>query len=235
MKSVWLDFMPQRILILHEDVTISRLLGHALSNHGYRTTIGQQVDERTYVSGYDLVLIDMNLFPSYKKLLNKMHASFDPSRILQVENYDSFSSLPKHEIDPSVSRVKMPIDLDVLIQFVNEMIEFNRKPSPQIQVSTRMRAFRIKEIEIYPDHYEIKKKTQTIFLKQVELYIFLLLLEYMDECVMMYDLRKVLADHTQREQTIQRYISDLRKKMSVFEGDLEIKTVKNKGYRLVLH
>ncbi|WP_410512305.1 winged helix-turn-helix domain-containing protein [Paenibacillus sp. BR2-3] len=231
MKETWVDLFPKRIWILHSDRTISSLLRHGLINQGY------MVSETSFDSGHSVPACDLLLLDS--KLNDKL--MFDEETYKRRMGSPPILEIGKPSCVSSgkwssyiVDYIQTPIEFPELIQKITSALHKNSPVLHAMQISSYTKAFRVRDIEIYPDQFEIKKKDHVLTLSNVEMDLFIQLVQHLDSCISVLQLQKTsTAGPKIKDKTIKNHIITIRKKLDVFQGELDIQTIRNKGYRLV--
>ncbi|MEK8210364.1 winged helix-turn-helix domain-containing protein [Paenibacillus sp. FSL L8-0696] len=236
MKTQWVDLFPKRILILHSDRMISNLLSYGLISQGFivHESIARISEVRLPI--FDLVILDAALKRKEVQALKQEWSKLGTPPVLEI----ICTPLPTLE-DKSLSKyivdqIEPPIDFPELIDKINSIIQRNIIGLQQLQVSSHNKAFRIKDIEIYPERFEIKKKNTVLSLRKVELNIFIHLVQHIGMFVTVNQMQEMFKVDTEMVyRTIQNHILKLREKLDIFQGEIEIQTTRNKGYRLMVY
>jgi len=120
-----------RILMVDDDSQVIRFLKTALEGGGYSvvaTTSGKQALGSIRAAVPDLVILDLNMpSPDGFELLKALRSEFPYLRILAISGYLQGALLEAAELLGAIATLAKPIDSEVLLRKVREVIGGHRK------------------------------------------------------------------------------------------------------------
>jgi len=120
-----------RILMVDDDPQVIRFLKTALEGGGYSvmaTTSGKQALGSIRAAVPDLVILDLNMpSPDGFELLKALRSEFPYLRILAISGYLQGALLEAAELLGAIATLAKPIDSEVLLRKVREVIGGHRK------------------------------------------------------------------------------------------------------------
>ncbi|KHL96775.1 hypothetical protein QW71_05085 [Paenibacillus sp. IHB B 3415] len=236
MKTQWVDMIPKRILILHSERMISDLLSFGLMNQGYIVNIGAYTAPGLTLPICDLLIVDSMLRKDKQSEIEVYWRSAGSPPIIEI--IKTPSSFLTQDVFTGFVRdhIQVPIEFPELIRKIELILSRYTGSASKLQVSSQTKAYRFRDVEVYIDRFEIERNHTVLSLGKTELYIFIKLLQHESRYVTLDYLENIcIFDLQISSRTIQEHILKLRKKLAIFHGGMEIKNLRKRGYRLVIH
>lgn len=234
--------MTQRLLVIEDEPTLSRLLSYNLTQEGFDVVVeehGTVGFERASQESFDLILLDvmlpgMNGFQILEKLRSKGITT--PIIILTAKNAE----------EEVVQGLKMGADDYITKPFgVSELLA--RVSAVMRRASGQPEEVKIKEdqsnvislgqLEIFPDKYEVRLGGQSINLRPKEFEVLLYLAKKPGVVLTRDDLMNVVwgSDYIGGQRTVDVHVSSLRKKLELDPESVHIDSIRGVGYKLVVN
>ncbi|MGG1877213.1 response regulator transcription factor [Paenibacillus cisolokensis] len=234
--------MTQRLLVIEDEPTLSRLLSYNLTQEGFDVVVeehGTVGFERASQESFDLILLDvmlpgMNGFQILEKLRSKGITT--PIIILTAKNAE----------EEVVQGLKMGADDYITKPFgVSELLA--RVSAVMRRASGQPEEVKIKEdqsnlislgqLEIFPDKYEVRLGGQSINLRPKEFEVLLYLAKKPGVVLTRDDLMNVVwgFDYIGGQRTVDVHVSSLRKKLELDPESVHIDSIRGVGYKLVVN
>ncbi|AWB44078.1 DNA-binding response regulator [Paenibacillus sp. CAA11] len=233
--------MAQRLLIIEDEPTLSRLLSYNLSNEGYDVTVeehGQTGCEAALRSEYDLILLDLMLpglsgFEIMSKLRNEGVRT--PIIILTAKNAEEevVQGL-KSGADDYITK---PFGVAELLARVSAVLRRSHgqdeRDKPQQPHESQIV---LGELIIYPEKYEVTLSGEAITLRPKEFEVLLYLARKPGVVMTRDDLMNAVwgFDYIGGQRTVDVHVSSLRKKLELDPESVHIDSIRGVGYKLVV-
>lgn len=235
--------MAQRLLVIEDEPTLSRLLSYNLTQEGFNVTVeehGTSGYERASKETFDLILLDvmlpgMNGFDILEKL--RQQGIKTPIIILTAKNAE----------EEVVQGLKMGADDYITKPFgVSELLArvsaVMRRVSGHSEEAAGVSADKgnviiLGQLEIYPDKYEVKLGGHNINLRPKEFEVLLYLARKPGVVLSRDDLMNVVwgFDYIGGQRTVDVHVSSLRKKLELDPDSVFIDSIRGVGYKLVVN
>lgn len=234
--------MAQRLLVIEDEPTLSRLLSYNLTQEGFDVTVeehGTAGYDRACEQSFDLILLDvmlpgMNGFTILEKL--RAQGIKTPIIILTAKNAEEevVQGL-KMGADDYITK---PFGVSELLARVTavmrrvsghvEEVKETEKPSNVIILG---------QLEIYPDKYEVRLGGHNINLRPKEFEVLLYLARKPGVVLTRDDLMNVVwgFDYIGGQRTVDVHVSSLRKKLELDPESVFIDSIRGVGYKLVVN
>ncbi|WP_274364888.1 response regulator transcription factor [Paenibacillus thermotolerans] len=237
--------MSQRILVIEDEPTLSRLLSYNLTQEGY---IVHTVDDgseglREALRGQtDLIILDimlpgLNGLEVLTKLRQKGRQT--PVIILTARNAenDVVQGL-KHGADDYITK---PFGVAELLARVSAVLRRTKSSVDEDDAETGAEAPHEKvitagDLSIYPEKYEVYVAGESIPLRPKEFEVLLYLVQRPGMVITRDDLMNIVwgFDYVGGQRTVDVHVSSLRKKLEMSQQSVHIDSIRGVGYKLVI-
>lgn len=234
--------MTQRLLVIEDEPTLSRLLSYNLTSEGYEVVVedhGQTGCETAVHQEFDLILLDlmlpgMNGFEIMSKL--RSEGVMTPVIILTAKNAEEevVQGL-KSGADDYITK---PFGVAELLARVAAVLrrstgqEEREKPAPQENSQIVLGA-----LTIFPEKYEVTLNGEAITLRPKEFEVLLYLARKPGVVMTRDDLMNAVwgFDYIGGQRTVDVHVSSLRKKLELDPQSVHIDSIRGVGYKLVVN
>ncbi|WP_068786498.1 response regulator transcription factor [Paenibacillus phocaensis] len=234
--------MTQRLLVIEDEPTLSRLLSYNLTSEGYEVVVedhGQTGYETALQQDFDLILLDlmlpgMNGFEIMSKL--RSEGVMTPVIILTAKNAEEevVQGL-KSGADDYITK---PFGVAELLARVAAVLrrstgqEERDKPVQQENSQIALGA-----LTIYPEKYEVTLNGEAITLRPKEFEVLLYLARKPGVVMTRDDLMNAVwgFDYIGGQRTVDVHVSSLRKKLELDPQSVHIDSIRGVGYKLVVN
>ncbi|MGG3453787.1 MULTISPECIES: response regulator transcription factor [Paenibacillus] len=234
--------MTQRLLVIEDEPTLSRLLSYNLTSEGYEVVVedhGQTGYETALQQEFDLILLDlmlpgMNGFEIMSKL--RSEGVMTPVIILTAKNAEEevVQGL-KSGADDYITK---PFGVAELLARVAAVLrrssgqEEREKPVQQENSQIALGA-----LTIYPEKYEVTLNGEAITLRPKEFEVLLYLARKPGVVMTRDDLMNAVwgFDYIGGQRTVDVHVSSLRKKLELDPQSVHIDSIRGVGYKLVVN
>ncbi|GIP47090.1 Alkaline phosphatase synthesis transcriptional regulatory protein PhoP [compost metagenome] len=234
--------MTQRLLVIEDEPTLSRLLSYNLTSEGYEVVVedhGQTGYETALQQEFDLILLDlmlpgMNGFEIMSKL--RSEGVMTPVIILTAKNAEEevVQGL-KSGADDYITK---PFGVAELLARVAAVLrrstgqEERDKPVQQENSQIALGA-----LTIYPEKYEVTLNGEAITLRPKEFEVLLYLARKPGVVMTRDDLMNAVwgFDYIGGQRTVDVHVSSLRKKLELDPQSVHIDSIRGVGYKLVVN
>lgn len=236
--------MTQRLLVIEDEPTLSRLLSYNLKSEGYQVVVeehGQTGFETAKHNEFDLILLDlmlpgMNGFEIMSKL--RQEGVMTPVIILTAKNAEEevVHGL-KSGADDYITK---PFGVAELLARVNAVLRRSsgheeREREEVMDVSENQ--ISLGALVIYPDKYEVTLNGESISLRPKEFEVLLYLARKPGVVMTRDDLMNAVwgFDYIGGQRTVDVHVSSLRKKLELDPESVHIDSIRGVGYKLVVN
>jgi len=231
--------MSNKILVIEDEPTLSRLLSYNLTQEGYDTTVVEHGTEGLQTAlqhKFDLIILDIML-PGMNgfEILNRLHQNGvrTPVIILTARNAEEevVQGL-KHGADDYITK---PFGVAELLARVSAVLRRTQNEVPKPNLSNE-KVIQAGELSIYPEKYEVNVKGQPISLRPKEFEVLLYLVQRPGMVISRDDLMNVVwgFDYIGGQRTVDVHVSSLRKKLELEQQSVRIESIRGVGYKLVM-
>lgn len=234
--------MSQKILVIEDEPTLSRLLSYNLAQEGYETDVvgdGAEGYQAAVRNTYDLIILDimlpgMNGFEVLSKLRQK--GSKTPVIILTARNAEEevVQGL-KFGADDYITK---PFGVAELLARVSAVLRrTGNKEVEDTGTHSGDKVITVGDLFIYPEKYEVVLNNQSIPLRPKEFEVLLYLVQRPGIVVTRDDLMNVVwgFDYIGVQRTVDVHVSSLRKKLEMNQQSVQIESIRGVGYKLVVY
>lgn len=236
--------MTQRLLVIEDEPTLSRLLSYNLKSEGYQVVVeehGQTGFETAKHNEFDLILLDlmlpgMNGFEIMSKL--RQEGVMTPVIILTAKNAEEevVHGL-KSGADDYITK---PFGVAELLARVNAVLRRSsgheeREREEVTDVAENQ--ISLGALVIYPDKYEVTLNGESISLRPKEFEVLLYLARKPGVVMTRDDLMNAVwgFDYIGGQRTVDVHVSSLRKKLELDPESVHIDSIRGVGYKLVVN
>jgi len=231
--------MSNKVLVIEDEPTLSRLLSYNLTQEGYDTTVVEHGTEGLQTAlqhKFDLIILDIML-PGMNgfEILNRLHQNGvrTPVIILTARNAEEevVQGL-KHGADDYITK---PFGVAELLARVSAVLRRTQNEAPKPNLSNE-KVIQAGELSIYPEKYEVNVKGQPISLRPKEFEVLLYLVQRPGMVISRDDLMNVVwgFDYIGGQRTVDVHVSSLRKKLELEQQSVRIESIRGVGYKLVM-
>lgn len=234
--------MTQRLLVIEDEPTLSRLLSYNLSSEGYEVVVeehGQTGYETALRGEFDLILLDlmlpgMNGFEVMGKLRNEGVKT--PVIILTAKNAEAevVQGL-KSGADDYITK---PFGVAELLARVAAVLRrSNGHEEHEQEISKVSSHISLGALMIYPEKYEVTLNGESISLRPKEFEVLLYLARKPGVVMTRDDLMNAVwgFDYIGGQRTVDVHVSSLRKKLELDPESVHIDSIRGVGYKLVVN
>ncbi|MDT2274096.1 response regulator transcription factor [Paenibacillus larvae] len=232
----------EKILVIEDEPTLSRLLSYNLAQEGYETDVvgdGAEGYQAAVRNTYDLIILDimlpgMNGFEVLSKLRQK--GSKTPVIILTARNAEEevVQGL-KFGADDYITK---PFGVAELLSRVSAVLRrTGNKEVEDTGTHSGDKVITVGDLFIYPEKYEVVLNNQSIPLRPKEFEVLLYLVQRLGIVVTRDDLMNVVwgFDYIGGQRTVDVHVSSLRKKLEMNQQSVQIESIRGVGYKLVVY
>lgn len=232
--------MSQKILVIEDEPTLSRLLSYNLSQEGYETKVVEHGGEGLQTAlneSFDLIVLDimlpgMNGFEILSKLRQKGNET--PVIILTARNAEEevVQGL-KLGADDYITK---PFGVAEMLARVSAVLRRVKTDESEEENSVKEQRIEIGDLKIYPEKYEVLLNEQSIPLRPKEFEVLLYLVQRPGMVVTRDDLMNIVwgFDYIGGQRTVDVHVSSLRKKLEMNQESVQIDSIRGVGYKLVV-
>lgn len=230
--------MPQKILVIEDEPTLSRLLSYNLSQEGYETKVvdhGGEGLQTALQQEFDLIMLDimlpgMNGFEVLSKLRQKGNKT--PVIVLTARNAEEevVQGL-KHGADDYITK---PFGVAELLARVSAVLRRTVPEGGAHESQADEKVIAVGEMSIYPEKYEVVLNGESIPLRPKEFEVLLYLVQRPGMVITRDDLMNVVwgFDYIGGQRTVDVHVSSLRKKLEMNQESVQIDSIRGVGYKL---
>lgn len=235
-------YMTQRLLVIEDEPTLSRLLSYNLTSEGYAVTVedhGQTGYDTALKNEFDLILLDlmlpgMNGFEIMTKLQDEGVKT--PVIILTAKNAEEevVEGL-KSGADDYITK---PFGVAELLARVAAVLRRSTGVEEREKLPERDEAhISHGALVIYPEKYEVTLSGEPITLRPKEFEVLLYLARKPGVVMTRDDLMNAVwgFDYIGGQRTVDVHVSSLRKKLELDPESVHIDSIRGVGYKLVVN
>ncbi|CAM4441342.1 MAG: response regulator transcription factor [Paenibacillus macerans] len=233
--------MTQRLLVIEDEPTLSRLLSYNLTNEGYEVVVedhGQTGYETALKQKFDLILLDlmlpgMNGFEIMSKL--RSEGVTTPVIILTAKNTEEevvqgLKSGADDYITKPFGVAELLARVAAVLRRANGQEERESAVPDNSQIS-------LGALTIFPEKYEVTLNGEAITLRPKEFEVLLYLARKPGVVMTRDDLMNAVwgFDYIGGQRTVDVHVSSLRKKLELDPQSVHIDSIRGVGYKLVVN
>ena len=215
-----------RILIIEDEVTLSKTLAEGLREYGYQNDVAENLNDGRYyldIRNYDLVLMDWMLPDgSGVELIPEIKEKRPKTAIIVLSARDDKESEIEALRVGADDYVKKPFDFEILLMRIEAKLRFGGSNIIEID-----------DLVINPEEEKIIYKNEAIELKGKPFEVLTHLAMHKDQIVSKEQLLDAIWEEPElvTPNVIEVAINQIRQKMDKPLGITTIETVRRRGYR----
>ena len=215
-----------RILIIEDEVTLSKTLAEGLKEYGYQNDIAENLNDGRYyldIRNYDLVLMDWMLPDgSGVELIPEIKEKRPKTAIIVLSARDDKESEIEALRAGADDYIKKPFDFEILLMRIEAKLRFGGSNIIEIE-----------DLIINPEEEKIIYKGETIELKGKPFEVLTHLAMHKDQIVSKEQLLDAIWEEPElvTPNVIEVAINQIRQKMDKPLNITTIETVRRRGYR----
>jgi two-component system alkaline phosphatase synthesis response regulator PhoP len=233
--------LSQRILIIEDEPTLSRLLSYNLAQVGYETKLidhGGEGLQHALDNEYDLIMLDIMLpglngfeiLAKYRQRGNKTPVIILTARNAEDEIVQGLRLGADDYITKPFGVAEMLARVSAVLRRAigeGEMSDVNPGSDKVITFG---------DLTVFPDKYEALLKGESIPLRPKEFEVLLYLVQRPGVVITRDDLMNVVwgFDYYGGQRTVDVHVSSLRKKLEMNQETVQIESIRGVGYKLVI-
>jgi len=234
--------MPQNILVIEDEPTLSRLLTYNLTQEGYAVdTADNGGDGLLAASGrrYDLIVLDIML-PGLSgfEVLTKLRAQGDRTPIIILTARNAENDVVQGLKLGADDYMTKPFGVAELLARVSAVLRRTKPNDGEAAApeAVQEKVISVGDLKIYPEKYEVALGGDSIVLRPKEFEVLLYLVQRPGMVVTRDDLMNVVwgFDYVGGQRTVDVHVSSLRKKLEMNQQSVQIDSIRGVGYKLVV-
>lgn len=234
--------MTQRLLVIEDEPTLSRLLSYNLTSEGYQVVVaehGQIGFDTAMQEEFDLILLDLML-PGMNgfEIMFKLRGEGVKTPIIILTAKNAEEEVVEGLKSGADDYITKPFGVAELLARVAAVLrrsngQEEREPSPvqsEAQIS-------LGALTVYPEKYEVTLNGEQITLRPKEFEVLLYLARKPGVVMTRDDLMNAVwgFDYIGGQRTVDVHVSSLRKKLELDPGSVHIDSIRGVGYKLVVN
>jgi two-component system alkaline phosphatase synthesis response regulator PhoP len=234
----------QRLLVIEDEPTLSRLLSYNLKTEGYDVTVeedGQAGCDTAIKEQFDLILLDLML-PSMNgfEVMSKVRQEGVKTPIIILTAKTAEEEVVQGLKSGADDYITKPFGVAELLARVSAVLRrVSGAPieEPVVQEEESASNITLGELKIYPEKYEVTLGGELITLRPKEFEVLLYLARKPGVVMTRDDLMNAVwgFDYIGGQRTVDVHVSSLRKKLELDPGSVHIDSIRGVGYKLVIN
>ncbi|MFC6332589.1 response regulator transcription factor [Paenibacillus septentrionalis] len=231
--------MSNKILVIEDEPTLSRLLSYNLTQEGYDTTLVEHGGEGLQTAlqeKFDLIILDIML-PGMNgfEILNRLHQNGVRTPVIILTARNAEEEVVQGLKLGADDYITKPFGVAELLARVSAVLRRTQNEEPKPALSNE-KVIQAGELSIYPEKYEVNVKGQPISLRPKEFEVLLYLVQRPGMVISRDDLMNVVwgFDYIGGQRTVDVHVSSLRKKLELEQQSVRIESIRGVGYKLVM-
>lgn len=232
--------LPQKILVIEDEPTLSRLLSYNLSQEGYETRMvdnGAEGLQQAMEDTYDLIILDIML-PGLNgfEVLSRLRQRGNKTPIIILTARNAEEEIVQGLRFGADDYITKPFGVSELLARVSAVL---RRVSGEGQMtdaaSKTDNMIVMGDLTIYPEKYEVLLAGELIPLRPKEFEVLLYLAQRPGMVITRDDLMNMVwgFDYVGGQRTVDVHVSSLRKKLELNQESVRIESIRGVGYKLV--
>lgn len=234
--------MTQRLLVIEDEPTLSRLLSYNLTNEGYEVIVedhGQTGYETALRQDFDLILLDLML-PGMNgfEIMTKLRSEGVKTPVIILTAKNAEEEVVQGLKSGADDYITKPFGVAELLARVAAVLrrstgqEEREQPAKQDNSHIVLGA-----LTIYPEKYEVTLNGEPITLRPKEFEVLLYLARKPGVVMTRDDLMNAVwgFDYIGGQRTVDVHVSSLRKKLELDPQSVHIDSIRGVGYKLVVN
>lgn len=236
--------MTQRLLVIEDEPTLSRLLSYNLSSEGFEVVVadhGQIGYDTAKSQEFDLILLDLML-PGMNgiEILSKLRGEGSKTPVIILTAKNAEEEVVQGLKAGADDYITKPFGVAELLARVTAVLRRtgggheDREPSSEEREDTQIT---LGPLSIYPEKYEVTLNGEAIVLRPKEFEVLLYLARKPGVVMTRDDLMNAVwgFDYIGGQRTVDVHVSSLRKKLELDPGSVYIDSIRGVGYKLVVN
>lgn len=233
--------MSQKVLVIEDESTLSRLLSYNLTQEGYETTTVENGAEGLQVAlknTFDLIILDIML-PGMNgfEILSRIRATGNRTPIIVLTARNAEQEVVQGLKNGADDYITKPFGVAELLARVSAVLRrTSSEDKKQATTIPEERVITLGDLLIYPDKYEVVLNGEVIILRPKEFEVLIHLVKRPGVVISRDDLMNVVwgFDYIGGERTVDVHVSSLRKKLELGQQSVRIESIRGVGYKLIL-
>ncbi|GIO45034.1 response regulator transcription factor [Paenibacillus apis] len=236
--------MTQRLLVIEDEPTLSRLLSYNLSSEGFEVIVadhGQIGYDTAKSQEFDLILLDLML-PGMNgiEILSKLRGEGSKTPVIILTAKNAEEEVVQGLKAGADDYITKPFGVAELLARVTAVLRRtsggheDREPSLEEREDAQIT---LGPLSIYPEKYEVTLNGEAIVLRPKEFEVLLYLARKPGVVMTRDDLMNAVwgFDYIGGQRTVDVHVSSLRKKLELDPGSVYIDSIRGVGYKLVVN
>lgn len=236
--------MTQRLLVIEDEPTLSRLLSYNLSSEGFEVVVadhGQIGYDTAKSQEFDLILLDLML-PGMNgiEILSKLRGEGSKTPVIILTAKNAEEEVVQGLKAGADDYITKPFGVAELLARVTAVLRRTgggheeREPSLEDREDSQIT---LGPLSIYPEKYEVTLNGEAIVLRPKEFEVLLYLARKPGVVMTRDDLMNAVwgFDYIGGQRTVDVHVSSLRKKLELDPGSVYIDSIRGVGYKLVVN
>lgn len=234
--------MTQRLLVIEDEPTLSRLLSYNLSSEGYEVVVeehGQTGYETALRGDFDLILLDLML-PGMNgfEVMGKLRGEGVKTPVIILTAKNAEAEVVQGLKSGADDYITKPFGVAELLARVAAVLRRSNGNEEQEQEISKVSShISLGALVIYPEKYEVTLNGESISLRPKEFEVLLYLARKPGVVMTRDDLMNAVwgFDYIGGQRTVDVHVSSLRKKLELDPESVHIDSIRGVGYKLVVN
>lgn len=236
--------MTQRLLVIEDEPTLSRLLSYNLGSEGFEVVVadhGQIGYETAKSQEFNLILLDLML-PGMNgiEILSKLRGEGIRTPVIILTAKNAEEEVVQGLKSGADDYITKPFGVAELLARVTAVLRRTgggpeeREPAVEERQDAHIT---LGPLSIYPEKYEVILNGEAIMLRPKEFEVLLYLARKPGVVMTRDDLMNAVwgFDYIGGQRTVDVHVSSLRKKLELDPGSVYIDSIRGVGYKLVVN
>ncbi|WP_019640330.1 response regulator transcription factor [Paenibacillus fonticola] len=236
--------MTQRLLVIEDEPTLSRLLSYNLSSEGYEVVVeehGQSGLETALKNNFNLILLDLML-PGMNgfEIMSRLRTEGVKTPVIMLTAKNAEEEVVQGLKSGADDYITKPFGVAELLARVAAVLRRSsglEEPEKQLPSQEAGSQITLGDLVIYPEKYEVTLGNEPITLRPKEFEVLLYLARKPGVVMTRDDLMNAVwgFDYIGGQRTVDVHVSSLRKKLELDPGSVYIDSIRGVGYKLVVN
>lgn len=231
--------MSNRILVIEDEPTLSKLLSYNLEQEGYETVVvdnGHNGLEAALSDSFDLILLDLML-PGLNgfEVLTKLRQREDRTPVIILTARTAEEEVVQGLKLGADDYITKPFGVAELLARVSAVLRRSQADELKLK-QTDENKIEIGDVHIYPERYEVSLKGKMTPLRPKEFEVLMYLVKHPGSVITREELMNNVwgFDYIGGQRTVDVHVSSLRKKLEMNQESMRIDAVRGVGYKVVI-
>ncbi|MNJ47663.1 Alkaline phosphatase synthesis transcriptional regulatory protein PhoP [compost metagenome] len=236
--------MTQRLLVIEDEPTLSRLLSYNLSSEGYEVVVeehGQSGLETALKNNFNLILLDLML-PGMNgfEIMSRLRTEGVKTPVIMLTAKNAEEEVVQGLKSGADDYITKPFGVAELLARVAAVLRRSsglEEPEKQLPSQEAGSQITLGDLVIYPEKYEVTLGNEPITLRPKAFEVLLYLARKPGVVMTRDDLMNAVwgFDYIGGQRTVDVHVSSLRKKLELDPGSVYIDSIRGVGYKLVVN